>query len=421
MTQPGAQPREVLRIPVFRDFWIATTISGFSASVTVIALQVLVVTTLDATAFEVGIINALQYLPYLLFGLVAGALLDRWPRRPVLVWTSVARCGVLVAIPILHVSGHLTFWMVAVLLFAFSTLTLFAIAGAQSILSLLVPRSSLLSANARIDQSATVAQTSGPVAGGALVGILGGPVAVLLDAFSYALTAVLLARMSVVEAVRPRTSLKRLLPDVADGVRWTYRHKMLAPFAYSTHAWFLANSIAMVAFVPFALRSLDLTPFTYGLTLALAGVGGLVGTSLATPAGMRIGAGISVFAGRAVMVPAWAVIAMAPPADNVGTLATVLIVGVAQALIGFGMGLENSNGLGYRQAVTPDEYQGRMNATMRSLNRSMAVGGALAGGVLATEIGFRQTIWVGVAIFVIAALIVWVSPFRHARHGEGDQ
>lgn len=76
--------------------------------------------------------------------------------------------------------------------------------------------------------------------------------------------------------------------------------------------------------------------------------------------------------------------------------------------------------MGYWQAVTPDEMQGRVNATRRSANRTMFVVGSLAGGVLATFLGYRPAIWVAIGVFVVAVSVIWLSPFRHARHVQDE-
>lgn len=414
-----ARPEEVLRIPAFAAFWSVSTISGFSGSVTVIALQVLVVTTLSATPFEVGIVNAAQFVPYLLVGLLVGALVDRWRRRPILVWSGLGQGLLLAAIPLLWFTGHLQLWVVVVLVLLLGGLSVFSNAAQQSFLPLIVPRERLVPANARLDQSSTVAQTSGPVVGGVLVSLLGAPIAVLVDAVSYVVTAIVLGRIPVAE---PRRSdpmrLPHLVHDIREGLRWTYRHPTLAPLAVSTHVWFLANSAVFTAFVPFALRDLGLDPIAYGITLALAGVGGLLGATLATLAGGRLGAGGAILLGRALYPVAWVAIVLSPTVPGSGLLPVLLVVGAGQAVQGFAMGIENANEMGYRQAVAPDGMQGRVNATMRSANRTVFAIGALAGGAAAGLIGYRPTIWIGIAVFAIAALIIVVSPFRTARHPE---
>ena len=409
----------VLAIPAFAKYWSAATISGFGVFVTIVAVQVLVVTTLDATPTEVGLINAVQFLPYMLLGVFAGALVDRWQRRPVLVATAVGRSVLLVTIPLLWATGLLSLPVLAVVLFAFGTLAIFGDAAAQAFLPRLVPRESLLAANARTDQSLTVAQTSGPVIGGGLVSLVGAPLAVLVDAAAYAASAVLIARIRIAEPKADRAVPRpNLLRAVAEGMRWVYRHRTLAPMAWSTHVWFLGHAILFTAFAPFALRQLGFSPLEYGIVLALAGVGGLVGATLATGLGRRIGAGNAILLGKGIIPVAWVLIALVPDADATAALVPLIVVGIGQLIVGFSMGIENANEMGYRQAVTPDALQGRMNATMRSVNRSMVVVGAIAGGILADALGYRPAIWIGLSVFVVASLVVAASPLRTARHGE---
>lgn len=115
---------------------------------------------------------------------------------------------------------------------------------------------------------------------------------------------------------------------------------------------------------------------------------------------------------RVATPAAWLTVALVPDG---GTWA-VLLLAAAQAAYGFGLGLEDPNELGYRQAVTPPGLQGRMNATMRSVNRTMAVVGALAGGLLGDRIGLHPTLWIAVVVFSVAAAVIAFSPLRGARH-----
>ena len=188
--------RDVFTHPGLVRFWTASAVSDFGSDITTIALQVLVVLTLDGSAADVGFLNASRWLPYLLFGLVVGALVDRRRRQPILVASDVGRGILLAGIPMLWLVGLLTLPMLMVMV-VFGFLSLLNDAAAQSFLPRLVPQSSLLAANARLDQSSSVAQTFGPVIAGALVTALGAPLAVLLDALSY------LASGAAVASIRP--------------------------------------------------------------------------------------------------------------------------------------------------------------------------------------------------------------------------
>jgi len=96
----------------------------------------------------------------------------------------------------------------------------------------------------------------------------------------------------------------------------------------------------------------------------------------------------------------------------------ISLLGVGQFLYGLALGAENANEMGYRQAVTPDVLQGRMNTTMRSVNRAMIVIGAPVGGLLADAIGYRPTLWIATAGFALVTGALAASSFRHARHGD---
>ncbi|WP_223623623.1 MFS transporter [Microbacterium sp. EST19A] len=411
------RPGEVLRLPAFALFWSSSTLGAFTGAVSAVAFQVLIVTTLDASAFEIGLLNAANVVPYLLFGLIVGALMDRWRRKPAMVLASVGRALVLGAIPVLWVTGTLTVWTFGALFLIFGALTLIADSAAQPMLPRLVPRNRLVAANARLGQAGTVAQTTGPALGGLLVGWLSAPISILIDAVGYLVSAVLLSRIKVDEAkAERRTDGRHLGHDIVEGVRWTYSHRTLAPMAASINFWFLGNSIALTAFAPYALRELDLGALVFGLVLAMGGVGGFLGALLASAAGRRFGVGGAVLAGRTLSAVAWLAVLVLPASDNIAIIAIPL--GIGQFLFGLGMGLEDPNEMGYRQAVAPDQMQGRLNASIRTVNRVMFLIGALVAGGLATAFGFRVTIGVSVVVFVVAALIVLLSPLRTARHED---
>lgn len=416
------RPIEVLRLPAFALFWSSSTLGAFTGAVTAIAFQVLIVKTLGASPFEIGMLNAANVVPYLLFGLVVGALMDRWRRKPAMVLASIGRAVVLALVPVLWLTGSLTVWSFGALFLLFGSLTLIADSAAQPMLPRLVPRSQLVAANARLGQAGTIAQTTGPALGGALVGWLGAPFAILIDAIAYVVSAVLLSRIRVEEAkAQRRTDGRHLGHDIVEGLRWTYTHRTLAPMAASVNVWFLGNSIALTAFTPYALRELGLDPLLFGVVLALGGVGGLVGALLAPVAGRRFGVGGAVLAGRVLSAAAWTAVLVIPHAEQAPLFVVAIPLGIGQFLFGLGMGLEDPNEMGYRQAVAPDHLQSRLNGSIRTVNRVTFLVGALIAGGLATAFGFRATIWVAVAVFVVAAAIVLFSPLRTARHEDAVQ
>ncbi|MBO0745429.1 MAG: MFS transporter [Candidatus Dormibacteraeota bacterium] len=401
----------MLRAPRFARFWTAATLSSVGTSVTSVALPVIVITLLHASPLEVGYVNAAPVAAYTVLGLFAGALIDRWRRKPVLVWSSAVSAGVLAVIPLLWLTHALSIWAIVATLVVFSGASVFGIGARQSFLSSIVPRSQLVSANARLDQSDAAAQTLGPALGGVLVALIGGPLSIGLDAVSYVVDAAVLATIRIDEPRpegRPTPNVRR---EIREGLRWAYSHRELAPLAWSTHAWFVGNSAALTILIPFVLRTLHFTAPIYGLLLADAGAATLAGAFAASRLGRRFGEGAVIVATRLSYPVLWAVIAVAPLAGHIAALP--LFAGMT--LYGLAMGVENANEMGFRQAVTPGELQGRTNTTLRAANRTGAFVGALAGGALATIAGVVVGLWACVAIFIVAASIVLFSPFRSAR------
>jgi MFS family permease len=390
----------------FARYWMADAISSFGSAVTAVAMPVLVIQLLGATPFEVGLVNAAQSAPYAILGLIAGVYTDRWRRKPVLVWASLGRAISLGAIPILWLIGVLQIWTLVIALLSFGAFSVFGFAATQSLLPRLVPRARLVPANARLDQTDAAAQTLGPAFGGGLIGLLGAPVTIAIDAISYLVDAALIASIRIDEP-RPDPRTRNLRAEIREGLQWTYRHRTLGPLAASTHIWFLANGAAMTVLSILALRSLGFTAFTFGSLLAVFGFASLVGASIATWAAAHLGSSRVIILARIAYPFVWLLIAIAPASAAGHTL-----LFVALSLQGLAAGIENSNEMGYWQAQTPDELLGRVNATRRSVNRTMAAFGALIAGLAVGLIGERTTL-IGVIIaFTTAALIAALSPLR---------
>ncbi|MCE7005134.1 MFS transporter [Kibdelosporangium philippinense] len=388
----------------FGRFWAADTVSLVGSYVTTVALPALAVLTLQASQTEVGLVSAARWLPYLLFGLVAGVLVDRYRRRPLLVGTDLARAVLLALVPLLHVVGLLTIPVLIGIVFVFGALSLVYDAAHQSFLPSLVPADRLTWANARLEQTNAVAQTAGQAAAGWLVKVIGAPLAFLLDAISYLVSGLLLASIEAREQVTQRK------PEVREGLLWVYRHETLAPLAITSHVWFLFNSMVATLFPFLVLRTLGFSEFVLGITFAVGGIGGLLGASLSTRAEMRLGTGRAIIVGRWLTPVGYLAI---PFATNETT--GVILLCVAQFVFGLSIGLDSPIEMTYRQTITPDHLQGRMNATMRSVNRGMIVIGAPLGGMLADALSLRAALWIAIAGLGVQAAAVTATRFRHAR------
>ncbi len=422
MTVPQPQPARstaprfpLLGRPEFARFWTAAALSVFGTFVTSVALAVLAVVDLGASGTEVGLLNAARWLPYLLFGLLAGVIVDRYRRLPILVGTDLGRAALLGFVPLLVVLDRLTMPLLIALIAAVGALSMVHDAAHQSFLPRLVPRRLLTDANARLEQSTAVAQTTGPLIAGWLVKVVGAPVTILIDAVSYLVSGLLLATLRTPEPVDRAQQPRHLGREVREGLSWVYRDRVLAPLTLTTHAWFLFNSMVTTIYVLFVIDELGIDAFGLGVTYAVGGVGAVLGATASGRLGARFDIGPTIIACRWLTPVGYLLIPLAPS----GGSALVLLC-VAQFLFGLSIGVDSPIEMGYRQAVTPDGLLGRMNATMRSMNRGAIVIGAPLGGILADVLGYRPALWIAVAGLFAQAVAITASPFRHAHQPEPE-
>jgi MFS family permease len=401
----------------FARFWLGEAVSGMGTAITALALQTLVVVTLGGGATEVGWLNTARWLPYLLLGLVVGALVDRVRRRPVMVATDLVRAFLLGLIPLAWALDVLSMPVLFAVVLLFGTASVVNDAASLSFVPRLVDHGGLQRAHARLDQADAVAQTVGPAAAGGLIRVVGAPLAILVDAASYVFSAVVVASLRhVPEPVAPpaQRGARRLLHEIREGTRWAYRREGLRAMAVATHVWFAGQAVLAVLVAPYALLVLDLTAWQLGLVFSVAGIGALVGATTSTRIGDRLGTVGAVVCSYAVSAGAVLVVLAAAWAPAGWGVVGVLALG--QLLHGWAMGLSNSHEMAYRQQATPDALQARTNTTLRSLNRAVVVVVSPVAGLLADGIGYLPTLLAAAAVFAASALMVaaYVRPLEPA-------
>ncbi len=398
----------------FLLYWRAEAVSGFGTYVTLLALQTLVVLSLHGSATQVGWLNSARWLPYLVVGVFVGALVDRRRRRPTMVATDLVQAVLLGTIPLLWWLDLLSFPTLLVIVMAYGTASVVHGAAAMSLLPRLVEPSHLQRAHARNDGTDAAAMTAGPALGGLLVSAVGSPLAVVVDAATYVYSALTLSRVQVTEPP-PRTgaTAKGLVLEVIEGVSWVYRRSGLATLAIATHGWFVANAVIGVVLAPYALDTLALTPFQFGIIGAVGGVGALLGAAVTTSVGLRLGTGRTIIACHVITTTG--VLLMVAAGQGTHAWGSVAVLAGGQWLYGLAMGMSNSHEMSYRQLVTPDELQARTNTTMRSLNRAVMVVAAPLAGILADRWGIRPTLLAAAAVFGLVAAGLAATSFRTVR------
>jgi MFS family permease len=407
----------LLREPDFRRLWLAQSVSQIGTQVTVLALPLVAILVVKASALEVAILGAVEFLPFLFFTLPAGAWVDRLSRRRVLITADIGRAAILGLVPLAYAAGVLAMWQLYVVAFAAGILTVFFDVAYQAILPELVERDRLAEGNSRLEISRSAAQVVGPGLGGFLVGVISAPLAILADALSYLGSAAFLFRIRrTVASARPagpddpaggrRPSIRA---DIAEGLRFYAKSSLLLAESAAIVMLNLGGQIGGSISLVFVVRELAVKPEVIGLAFSIASIGLIIGAATADAFGRRIGVGRVLIIACAISAGSAFVITLATPAT-----AFALLV-VSGAVQGFAVMVININGVSLRQALTPDELQGRVNATGRWINWSIIPVGSLIGGALATAIGLRATIAVGAGVGLLALPWLLLSPIRSLR------
>jgi MFS family permease len=385
----------IWRIGGFRNLWISQSVSLVGTQITLLAFPLLALLLLDASALQVSLLSTVEFLPVLLLGLPAGAWVDRLAKRPVLILTDLARAGALLAIPAAYLFDALTLPLLYAVAFVIGLGTLFFDVAQLSYLPALVDEDRLVDANGKLEASRSVAQLAGPGLGGFLVQLLGGPVAIVVDAVSYLVSAGFLTRIKGTDTPAGPVQRVGLRREIGDGLRFVLGHPLLRPIVISAAAAELAFAAVLALQVPYAVDTLGLDAGVLGLAIAVGNAGGLLGAfgcgwiARRFPTGPAMIASIAVFSLGAALVPlAGGAIGFAAALFVV--YAGVVVFNVLQVTV--------------CQTATPSHLLGRMNATLRFLTWGMVPVGAALGGLLVEPLGMRGVLWLAAAVTAASIL-----------------
>ncbi|MGH3134253.1 MAG: MFS transporter, partial [Gaiellaceae bacterium] len=392
-----------------RDFlrlWSAQTVSQFGTQISQLAIPLAAILVLDASAFEVALLGTVEFLPFLLFALPAGVWVDRLRRRPILVAADLGRGVALASIPIAYAADALTIWQLYAVGFVVGTLTVFFDVAYQSYLPSLVARDQLVDGNAKLEVSRSGAQLAGPGVAGALVAAITAPFAILVDAISFFGSAAFIFGIRHAEQLEEPAQQPNMRRELAEGLRYLLGHRYWRPIAISVAISNFFSNVTFSIVLVYAVRELDLSPGLIGLVLSVGNVGWLFGALAATRLSARIGVGRTMVGSAMLFGPSMLLIPLAPKSIPVPFFVASLV------LLSFGAVVFNVTGISFQQAVTPDRMLGRLNATRRFIVWGVIPLGSLIGGTLASQIGLRETLWVGAVGASLSFIPLLLSPVR---------
>jgi MFS family permease len=399
-----------------RDFlklWSAETISQFGTQVSQLALPLVAILVLDASAFEVALLGTIEFLPFILFSLPAGVWVDRLRRRPILIAGDFGRAALLASIPVAYVADVLTIWQLYGVGFVVGICTVFFDVAYQSYLPSLVERDQIIDGNSKLEISRSASQVGGPGLSGGLIELFTAPYAILLDAVSFAGSGLFLLRIGKEEppvAAPADGSKQSLWSELKVGLRFVLGNPNLRAQAGCTATSNFFSNVAFAIILVYLVRDLELSAGVIGLAFSIGSVGSFIAAFSAMRLSRRFGIGPTTIVAGMLWGPSNLLVAFAPAGN-----AAIPFLVAAVLFGGFSIVVYNIIQVSYRQAICPPRLQGRMNSVMRFIVWGTIPIGALVGGALGSWVGLRETIVIGGIGGSLSILWIVFSPQRHLR------
>ena len=404
-------PGSLWRNGDFTRLWTAQTISDFGSMVTGMALPLTAIVVLSASPGEMGLLTAAGELPVVAVSLLAGAWVDRVRRRPVLVGTDLGRALLLGSIPVAFLFGQLHMWQLYIVAILASVLAVFSGVAGHSFLPSLLDRSDLAEGNSKLGASNSIAEVSGPPVGGIMVQFLSAPLAIVIDAVSFLVSAVLIGLIRKPEPPPERSTGQTVRQDIGEGLRVVLGSRVLRALAASDATQAFFGNFIGVSYNLYVIRELGLSPTVLGVLIGAGGAGALLGAVISTRTMQRLGLGRAIWASSifAGLINLGIPLAGGPHWASTTLMLAIQFVGdVAWAIYMIGA-------VTVRQSSVPSRLLGRSQASTRFLVGTVGPVGALLAGGLGELVGLRLTILLGAAGILLSSLWLIMSPLREYK------
>jgi MFS family permease len=400
-------PRLLRENATFRSYWGAHTVSLFGDQISLLAIPLVAVLTLDASAADMGYLTAVALVPNLLFALHAGAWVDRrGRRRRTMIVCDLGRASLLVSVPVAYAFDALTFAQLYAVAFGAGALAVVFNVSDASLFQTIVPRDRFVEASSLLNGSRAFSFVAGPTVAGFLVRAVTAPGALVVDALSFLCSGALLGRIRPAEPAADGEQ-----DGITVGLRWIAGSPLVRASLLATATINFFNFVFWALFVLYATRTLGVSPGTLGLVLGAGAVGGLIGSVAAAPVTRRIGIGPTLVVGCFVFSAPFLLVPLAAGPDP-------LVLGclfLAELGSGFGVMLLDISAGAIFAAVIPIRLRSRVSGAYTFVNYGVRVVGSLAGGLLGSTIGLRPTLWIGATGALLGALMLLPTPLARLR------
>jgi len=399
----------------FLKFWTGDTITQLTGQITNLALPTVAILTLQVTALQLGILNALGFIAFPTLGLFVGVWTDRMKRRPVMIVANLVQVVALASVPVAYSLGVLGLNQLYAVSLIMGTSTLFFDVAYQSYLPSLVNREDVVEGNQKLQTSASAAEVIGPTVASGMMQLIGAAFSLAADAFGTLVSVFTLASIRTAEP-NPKDNVadgqRHFFTEMKEGIRVIIGNKLLWTQAGCTGSSNFGSNIFFVAFFLYVYRTLGISAGVIGVAFSIGAVGFLTGVLVSSAVTNKLGLGrtvaLSVASSFGLLIVLLANSSFA-----------VLVIGLALFVSSFGNPIYNINQVSLRQIITPNRLQGRMNATMRTIVWGTIPAGSFLGGIFSASLGIIPTLVIGSVISGASFLWIALGPiFKLRRQPE---
>jgi MFS family permease len=400
----------------FLHLWGAQAASTLGTRIGREAITLAAVILLGASPMDLAWLNLANALPYAVFGLAAGVLIDRVRRRPLLIATDLIRAVLLLLLCWVAWSGALHLAILLGVMFLVTSCTIVFDAAHHSFLPTLIEKRHLVDANAKQESTAAASEIVGPPIGGVLVQSLGAPFAILCDALSYLASALLIWRLPHSEPPRDTLGGRVTFAEMKVGFQVVFRHRLFRPLAIAKTIRAICGGAVGAFYVLYVFGELQVSAAMLGVVVGFGGVAALAAAFVTTRIAAVAPAGPGIIAGFAAAAIGNALLPLA--GLMIGTWAVIPLLILGQLLGDFGLAYAFSMERALRQHRIDNALLGRAAIAIAMCGNVPGPIGAILAGIAAEYVGLTPVLWVCAAGYALSPLVILLSDVRELRRVE---
>ena len=390
--------------------WAGQTAAQVGFQVGALATSAIAITVLHASETQIGVLSGLQTLAFLIVGLPAGAWVDGWRKRHVMIAANLARIAALVSIPTAYAFFSLTIAHLMVVAALLGLSTVFFDVAYQSYVPMIASKRYIGAANGRLEASYQVGRAGGPGLGGWLLGVLAPPLAYLLTASTYVCSTWAIWRIRTPEP-RPAHSDASLRSQIVEGLSFVRGQRLLFPL-FSCIACAAFAGAGIQGLLPIlVLRTLGMSATQLGLLLSAGALGGILGALTRSAWITRLGIGRCIVITNIVGVSAL----LAQPASVHVPVAAAWVIACSGVVSSYFITIYNVTQMSLRQEICPPDMLGRMNAIFRFAVWGVMPLGSFVAGIIASWVGVEATMYIFTAASIAAGIAMGFTPAARIR------